>query len=103
MTRDQVVRVVGSEYSQLIGEQLVQVRGRTGGVPGLATPAGKVAADGKGVRVVGTKDPPEVREQLLRCGYGVSSVSGFAAPVVKIAAGVQGVWVVGSEYSLADR
>jgi hypothetical protein len=47
--------VVGSQDPQAVVEQVAELLGGLGGLPGLPQPLGHVASDGEGVGVVGSQ------------------------------------------------
>ena len=94
--------MVGSQHPHGVGEQVAELGGGLGGLPGLAQPAGEVAAGGEGVGVVGSQHPQEVVEQVAELGGGLGGLPGLAQPVGQVAAGGEGVGVVGSQVFLRD-
>src|ERR1019366_4275536 len=96
------VGVVGSQHPQSVGEQAAVLVGGLGGLPGLAQPAGQVAAGAEGVGVVGSQDPQEVGEQAAVLVGGLGGLPGHAQPADQVAAGAEGAGVVGSELVLGN-
>ena len=85
-----------------VGEQVAELGGGLGGLPGLAQPVGEVAAGGEGVGVVGSQHPQVVVEQVAELGGGLVGLPGLAQPAARLRAGGEGVGVVGSQLGLGD-
>ena len=90
--------MVGAQYPQLVGEQLLEAADGGRWISGLAAPEGEAAPRGQGVGVVGAEHPQPVGEQLLEARPRRPPGPRPCPPEGEVAPGGQGVGVVGAEH-----